>query len=99
MFQAGAGVGTMALMKVMSLCLLSTAVAVPAPDLSRDKRDADPLLTNFVNDLTRPFRNLFRVSSSQKRPAVTHHHHQHPRPRPPPLHPGAGRGGVPLGSS
>ena len=77
----------MALMKMMSLCLLSSALAVPAPDLSRDKRDADPLLTNFVNDLTRPFRNLFGVGSSQKRPAVTHHHHQpqHPRPRPPPL--------------
>ena len=82
----------MALIKILSLALLSSSLVAAAPrsaQLTRARRAAapDPLLNNLVGGLARPFLNLFHLGGSKKpaarpRPAPrpTHAHVYHPAP-------------------
>ena len=76
----------MALIKILSLALLSSSLVAAAPrsaQLTRARRAAapDPLLNNLVGGLARPFLNLFHLGGSKK-PAAR----PRPAPRPAPAH-------------
>ena len=62
----------MVMMKMISLGLLSSSLTLVQSQLSQShllaKRDAEPLLNNFVGDLAEPFLNLFGVGQSQADP-------------------------------
>ena len=79
-------VSAMALIKILSLALLSSSLVAAAPrsaQLTRARRAAapDPLLNNLVGGLARPFLNLFHLGGSKK-PAAR----PRPAPRPAPAH-------------